>query len=146
MKSNLSVLVLTVMLAGAAEGATPLLDRLLHVVDLREEQITLLREAEEHVSAVARRVESAVHSGALSPEEGRAHIQAARHDLDRVWHEVLSKEQLDRWRHAQETDRAPDRSEVAGDEGGAREENPETAPTTSVQERSWGQIKRDRVQ
>ena len=122
---------------------TPLLSHLLHVLDLTESQITQLREAEERVSAVARRVESAVHSGSLSPEDGGAHLQAARQDLEAVWQEVLSEEQLARWRQSLETDRKRD-PDVAVDGEGATE-NSLTAPTTSVQERSWGQIKRERA-
>ena len=142
--SHLYALVLTAILAVAAEGATPLLDRLLHVVDLTESQITQLREAEEHVGAVVSRVESAVHSGGLSAEDGRAHIQAARHDLEAVWQEVLSEEQLARWRHSLETDRERG-SEVAGDGGEGATGNPQTA-STSVQERTWGQIKKEKAQ
>ena len=121
-------------------SSTPLLSRLLHVLDLSESQITQLREAEERVAAVSHRVESAVHSGSLSPEDGRAHIQAARQDLEGVWQKVLSEGQLARWRHSVETDRRQD-SDAAADRTAATE-NPQTAPT-AVKEWSWGQIKRE---
>ena len=121
-------------------SSTPLLSRLLHVLDLSESQITQLREAEERVDAVSHRVVSAVHSGSLSPEDGRAHIQAARQDLEGVWQKVLSEQQLARWRRSLETDRRQD-SDAAAD-GTAATENPQTAPT-AVKEWSWGQIKRE---
>ena len=121
-------------------SSTPLLTRLLHVLDLSESQVTQLREAEERVAAVARRVVSAVRSGSLSPEDGRAHIQAARQDLEGVWQKVLSEQQLARWRRSLETDRRQD-SDAAAD-GTAATENPQTAPT-AVKEWSWGQIKRE---
>ena len=121
-------------------SSPPLLSRLLHVLDLSESQITQLREAEELVDAVALRVVSAVLSGSLSPEDGRAHIQAARQDLEGVWQKVLSEQQLARWRHSLETDRRQD-SDAAADRTAATE-NPQTAPT-AVKEWSWGQIKRE---
>ncbi len=121
-------------------SSTPLLTRLLHVLDLSESQVTQLREAEERVDAVSHRVVSAVHSGSLSPEDGRAHIQAARQDLEGVWQKVLSEQQLARWRRSLETDRRQD-SDAAAD-GTAATENPQTAPT-AVKEWSWGQIKRE---
>ena len=141
MRSNhLVLLILFVIMTSAAASATPLLDRLQHVVDLTESQISQLREAEEHVAAVVRRVELAVRSGSLSPEDGRAHIQAARQDLEGVWQKVLSEQQLARWRRSLETDRRQD-SDAAAD-GTAATENPQTAPT-AVKEWSWGQIKRE---
>ena len=95
MRSNhLVLLILFVIMTSAAASATPLLDRLQHVVDLTESQISQLREAEEHVAAVVRRVELAVRSGSLRPADGRVHIQAARQDLVHRWQEVLSDEQL----------------------------------------------------
>ena len=73
MRSNhLVLLILSIIVTSAAASATPLLDRLQHVVDLTESQISQLREAEEHVAAVVRRVELAVRSGSLSPADGRA--------------------------------------------------------------------------
>ena len=146
MKSKyIGVLVLSVIMAGAAVSATPLLDRLQHVLDLTEAKIVQIREAEEHLGAVVHRVESAVHSGSLSPEDGRAHIQAARKDLERVIQEVLSDEQLARWRHSQETDRAPNRDSDRVSNGDGATENSLTQPT-AVQRRSWGQIKKERAQ
>jgi hypothetical protein len=110
MKSKyVCVLALSVIMAGAVVSAMPLLDRLQHVLDLTEAQIVQIREAEEHLGAVVHRVESAVHSGSLSPEDGRAHLQAAREDLEHMWQEVLTEEQLARWHHSLETDRAPNR-------------------------------------
>ena len=98
MRSNhLVLLILSVIMTSAAASATPLLYRLQHVVDLTESQISQLREAEEHVAAVVRRVELAVRSGSLSPADGRVHIQAARQDLVHMWQEVRSDEQLARF-------------------------------------------------
>ena len=132
-------------MTSAAASATPLLDRLQHVVDLTESQISQLRETEEHVAAVVRRVELAVRSGSLSPADGRVHIQAARQDLEHRWQEVLSDEQLARWRHSQETDRAPNRDSDRVSNGDGATENSLTQPT-AVQKRSWGQIKKERAQ